>query len=138
MLKQNQQGRGKGRPVPHHMSVDKKLLTLVDNCNKNEIVGCFMPTSWEETVSEPVMDINWYGIAQAVTTMEENILSKLKQLRQRIAWKNKISQHLINTKNQNVFSQRSLGIERRDIQRQIKASSFYEDKLPLWLVQNLT
>ena len=49
-------------------------MKLVDNCNKNEIVGRFMTTSWEETVSEPVMEINWDSTS-GKNYVEEDIIN---------------------------------------------------------------
>ena len=82
----NKQNR---RSVPKHRSVINKFLKLVDNCNKNEIVGRFMTTNWEETVSKPVMDINRYSTSSENYGKEDII--KINRFETKNSTENKIS-----------------------------------------------
>ena len=97
-------------PVGNYLSVKNKRLKLIENYTESEIAGRFMVTSWEETVSEPVTNINWYSASGEDYTTEDII--NIDCFKTKDSTEKGISPHLMNMNNGSVSLERSRGIER--------------------------
>ena len=88
----------------HHntdcLRVEKKHLKLIDNCSESNIVGKFTTTSWDETVSEPVIQINRYSKSGENYANKDMI--KIDCFKTKDITKESIPQHLMMNKKRQV------------------------------------